>query len=132
MRCSLKFACEALSHTAPNWIAMNRTMQSQPRPASAYCHVRSLLFWDITKCWVVIPYWCFGTTYQFHLQGSKWINNKVLKLMAEATRKTIRQKTAINFNTLLFYHFYMFMIFLTLIVIYNCNINVFFTIAILS
>jgi len=47
--------------------------------------------------------------------------------MAEATRTNVRQNTAINFNTLLFIHLYMFiMIFLTLIVIYNFNINVFF------
>jgi hypothetical protein len=71
MRGSLKFAYEALNCTSPNWIALNRTMQSQPQPASAYHHARSLLFWDITKPWVVIPYWCFRTTYQFHLQGSR-------------------------------------------------------------
>jgi hypothetical protein len=71
MSSSLKFAYEALNHIAPNWVALNTTMRSQPRPASAYRDVRSLLFWDITKRWVVTPYWCFRTTYQFHLQGSR-------------------------------------------------------------
>ena len=52
--------------------------------------------------------------------------------MAEETRKIITQKTAININTLLFHHCYMFMmIFLTLIVIYIFNINIIFTITIL-
>jgi hypothetical protein len=27
-------------------------------------------FWDITQHIVVIPYWCFGTTYPSHLKGS--------------------------------------------------------------
>jgi len=71
MRGSLKFAYEALNRTALNWIALKRTMQSQSRPVSTYHHARSLLFWEITKQWVVIPYWCFRTTYQFHLQGSR-------------------------------------------------------------
>ena len=32
---------------------------------------RSVLFWDITQCIVVIPYSCFRTTYQSHLQSSR-------------------------------------------------------------
>jgi len=44
---------------------------AKPRSASPNCHVQSPLFWDITQHWVVIPYQCFGTTYQSHLQGSR-------------------------------------------------------------
>jgi len=28
-----------------------------------------VLFWVITQRVVVIPYWRFGTTYRFHVQG---------------------------------------------------------------
>jgi len=34
-------------------------------------HVKSLFFWDIMKCWVVIPYGRFRTTYWSHLQESR-------------------------------------------------------------
>jgi len=98
MRGSLKFAYDTLYCTEPNWIALNRTIQSQPQPASAHCHVRSLLFWDITKRWVVIPYWCFRTTYQFHLQGSR--NPKREESMTEVT-----------LNNLLFWDFVHHLIF---------------------
>jgi hypothetical protein len=37
------------------------------------------LFWDITQRGVLIPHRCFGTTYRFHLQGSRsprtWISS---------------------------------------------------------
>jgi hypothetical protein len=31
--------------------------------------MRSLLLWDILQCRLVVSYWRFETTYQFHLQG---------------------------------------------------------------
>jgi hypothetical protein len=49
MRGSLKFAYEALNCIVTNWVALNRTMQSQQRTASAYRDVTSLLFWDNYK-----------------------------------------------------------------------------------
>jgi hypothetical protein len=33
--------------------------------------MRSALFWDITRCRVVIVYRCFGKTYRSHLHGSR-------------------------------------------------------------
>jgi hypothetical protein len=33
--------------------------------------LRPALFWDIMQWVMVIPYWCFGTTYGSHLQGSR-------------------------------------------------------------
>jgi hypothetical protein len=32
--------------------------------------VRSVLFWDVTQCRVLIPYQCFGTTCCSHLHRS--------------------------------------------------------------
>ena len=29
------------------------------------------LFWGVTQRLAVIPYWCFGTTHRFHLQGNE-------------------------------------------------------------
>jgi len=54
-------------------------------------HVRSLFFWDITKCWVVIPYGRFRTTYWSHLQESR---NPKEHSMSE-----------FNWNNLLFWDF---------------------------
>jgi hypothetical protein len=34
-------------------------------------HMRSAIFWDVTQRWVVVLYRRFGTTYRFHLQGSR-------------------------------------------------------------
>jgi len=31
--------------------------------------MRSALFWDVTQHVMVIPYQCFGTTYQSYCQG---------------------------------------------------------------
>jgi hypothetical protein len=41
---------------------------------------RFALFWDITKCRVVIPYQRFDTTYRSHFQGSRitWGNSRLL------------------------------------------------------
>jgi len=33
--------------------------------------MRSVLFWGVTQCMVIIPYQCFGTNYEIHLQGSR-------------------------------------------------------------
>jgi len=33
--------------------------------------LRSVLFWNITQCMVVIPYKYFRTTYRSYLQGSR-------------------------------------------------------------
>jgi len=67
----LKFAYEVPNQTTPNWIALNHTMLSQPRPALTNRHVTSPLFWDIMQCWVATPCQHFGTTYRSHLQGSR-------------------------------------------------------------
>ena len=40
----------------------------KPRPALPNHHVISPLFWDTVQHRAVICYWCFGTTYQPHLQ----------------------------------------------------------------
>jgi hypothetical protein len=34
--------------------------------------LKSALLWDITQCVVVVPYRRFGTTYQSHIQGSRY------------------------------------------------------------
>jgi len=33
--------------------------------------VGSAFFWGVKQRMVVIPYRCFGTTYRFHLRGSR-------------------------------------------------------------
>jgi hypothetical protein len=48
--------------------------RAKQRHELANCHMRSAVFWDITQHGGVIPYQCFGTTYQPHLQ--KWRNPK--------------------------------------------------------
>lgn len=35
------------------------------------CCLRSVLFWELTQHWLVVCYRYFGTTCQYHLQGSK-------------------------------------------------------------
>jgi len=41
--------------------------------------MRSVLFWVIMQHMVVIPYWCFRTTYLSHLQGSRNPRRKDLR-----------------------------------------------------
>jgi len=41
-----------------------------PFQASVMMCMRSVLFWDVRQCRVVIPCCCFGETYQSHLQQS--------------------------------------------------------------
>jgi hypothetical protein len=39
--------------------------------SSAAKYMKTALFWDITQRVMVISYWRFGTTYWYHLQGSR-------------------------------------------------------------
>jgi len=48
-----------------------RPCGAKPWPASPNHHVKSVLFWDSTRCTVKIPYRCFGTTFRSHYQISK-------------------------------------------------------------
>jgi len=57
---------------------------AKPRPASPNCHGRSVLFWDITQCRVVIPYWCFRKSHwhpSSNVKKSKTENTAQLKLI---------------------------------------------------
>jgi len=41
--------------------------------ASATVSMKYSLFWNVMQCWLVVSFWCFGTTYQSHLQGiGRW------------------------------------------------------------
>jgi len=31
-----------------------------------------IYFWDVAQHILVVGYWCFGTTYKWHLQVSVW------------------------------------------------------------
>jgi len=67
----LKFACEVLNQTAPNWISLNRTVRNQTKACITDHHMRSALLWDIMQHSVVFPYWHFRTIYWSLLEGSR-------------------------------------------------------------
>jgi len=51
--------------------SLNWTCGAKPQAALPYHHVRSLLFSDIMKCWVVIHHWHFRRNCRFNLHGSR-------------------------------------------------------------
>jgi hypothetical protein len=66
LRCQVVLNSRIRSQTKSLWIG---PWAAKPRHVSPNHHVWSVLFWDITQSRVVIPYQCFGTTYQSQLQG---------------------------------------------------------------
>ena len=60
---SLKFEYET-----PSGLLWTIPCRVKPRPALPNHHLRSALFWDITRHRVVIPYHCFWTIYWFRFQ----------------------------------------------------------------
>jgi len=73
-----------LRQTRSLWLVPSR---AKLRPVLPNHHVRSLLFWDIMRCCVVIPYRWFRRTHQSHLQGSR--NPKREKNTTKVSRKKI-------------------------------------------
>jgi hypothetical protein len=57
------------------WTIRRQTglLGAKPNPASPNCHVRSVLFWDITQRRVVILHWYFRTTYQYSFKGQEFL-----------------------------------------------------------
>ena len=78
MRC-LKFTYEA-----PNQIALNRATQSQTKACITKQSVRLALSWDILQPRLETRYWCFGTTYWSHLQGSKHWKDKTQHALTQS------------------------------------------------
>jgi hypothetical protein len=82
-------------------------------------HMRSTLFWDITRRHVVIVYRRFGTTYPSHLQGSGVIsqkNQQSRKFEVKGTevisnnRKALTTQITTIQNTCLHIYIYIYMI----------------------
>jgi len=48
----------------------NKTLHAWFQASVMMC-MRSVLFWDVRQCRVVMPCWCFRETYQSHLQQSR-------------------------------------------------------------
>ena len=57
-------------HISPN-IRWHVFSYSSPKNWVSKLNMRIALFWAIMQRVAVIPYWCFSTTYQSHLQGSR-------------------------------------------------------------
>jgi len=69
---------DSCSHRLTPLDSNSHTSYFLPSPSDALpitiCNLRSAPFWDITQGTVVVPYGCSGTTYRYHLQGSRHIN----------------------------------------------------------
>jgi len=67
----LKFTYKVPNWTAPNQITLYQTSPSQTMACITKSSLEISSSQTLCKHWVVIPFWHFGRTNHFHLEGSK-------------------------------------------------------------
>lgn len=67
---SASLYCPKIENNESYILHCNKTLHAWFQASGMIC-MRSVLFWEVRQCRVVIPCWCFGESYQSHFQQSR-------------------------------------------------------------